>query len=395
MKRWQVLLQRAGTKILYFRFMQLSVWEKESFFEHQDVIIVGSGLVGLWSALELIRAKPEMKITILERSMIPAGASTRNAGFSCFGSPSELLHDKKQWGADQMWRIVEMRYKGMQKIMNVFKNDSIGLDICGGYEVFDHEYDTNRELHEGVRWLNQGLKEITGKSECFTWANEKLRDVGFAGFGSMIENSLEGYLHSGKLVQALIQKVQSLGVKLFTAYEVKAWETINGKVVVNPGDETSFTAGELLVCTNAFTPTLLPQLNVVPARGQVLLTTPIEGLQMKGAFHYDEGFYYFRNLGNRILLGGARNKALQAEQTTEMVTSHEIQHQLEHFLGEHLLPGRSFGIEQQWSGIMAFTENKEPIVQRTAANVGVAVSCNGMGVALAPVIAEKVCEMIC
>jgi gamma-glutamylputrescine oxidase len=91
--------------------MQLSVWEKESFFEHQDIIIVGSGLVGLWSALELKEKHPRLKITILERSMVPAGASTRNAGFACFGSPSELLHDKEISGEDRMWRIVEMRYK--------------------------------------------------------------------------------------------------------------------------------------------------------------------------------------------------------------------------------------------------------------------------------------------
>ncbi len=32
-------------------------------------------------------------------------------------------------------------------------------------------------------------------------------------------------------------------------------------------------AEQVLVCTNAFAKTLLPELDVVPARGQVLLTT--------------------------------------------------------------------------------------------------------------------------
>ena len=71
----------------------LSVWEKESFYSTQDVILVGGGLMGLWTAYELKKKNPYLKITILERNTIPLGASTRNAGFACFGSPTEIIHD--------------------------------------------------------------------------------------------------------------------------------------------------------------------------------------------------------------------------------------------------------------------------------------------------------------
>ena len=92
---------------------QLSIWEKESFFAPQDVIIIGSGFAGLWSALKLMEKNPLQKITILERGIIPTGASTRNAGFSCFGSPSELLHDIAAMGEEKTWQVVSMRYKGL------------------------------------------------------------------------------------------------------------------------------------------------------------------------------------------------------------------------------------------------------------------------------------------
>lgn len=374
--------------------MQLSVWERESFFEPQDIIIIGSGLVGLWSALELKQQQPSLQITILERGLVPSGASTRNAGFACFGSPSELLQDKEALGEDKMWHIVEMRYKGMQKMARVLQNEMIGLQTCGGYEVYDDAYTNWNELNEGIHWLNKGLKKITGNEECFTWADDALKAFGFSGFGSMIENKLEGYLHSGKLVQALIKKVQSAGVQVFTNVEVKQWEKINGRIMINPGEPASFSTERLLICTNAFTTALLPELNIVPARGQIVLTAPVESLKIKGAFHYDEGFYYFRNLGNRILLGGARNSAFDAERTTAMETTELIQKQLERFIATHLLPGRSFTIEQRWSGIMGFTANKEPVVKKLTDDIAVAISCNGMGVALAPVIAEKVCEML-
>ncbi len=374
--------------------MQTSVWERESFFEPQDIIIVGSGLVGLWSAYELKQKQPNLRITILERGLIPTGASTRNAGFACFGSPSELLHDRSLLGESKMWSIVEMRYRGMKKMVKLLQDEKIDLDICGGYEVYDTDYTMWNELNEGIDWLNKGLKEITGNDKCFSWADDQLKEFGFAGFGSMIENKLEGYLHSGKLVQALLKKVQALGVQVFTSVEVKQWQMINGKIRIETGAGVEFTAEQILICTNALTSKLVQEVNIVPARGQIVLTSPIPGLKMKGAFHYDEGFYYFRNLGDRLMLGGARNKAFEVERTNEMITSDEIQQHLEKFISEHLLPGKDFSIEQRWSGIMGFTDNKEPVVKRLSNNTAVALACNGMGVALSPIIAEKVCEMM-
>ena len=103
-------------------------------------------------------------------------------------------------------------------------------------------------------------------------------------------------------------------------------------------------AEQVLVCTNAFAKTLLPDLDILPARGQILLTEPIEGLKIKGTFHYDEGFYYFRNLDNRLLLGGARNKFLNEEETFSAGYSEHVQDELERFLREIVLPGIPYQI---------------------------------------------------
>ena len=70
-----------------------SYWEEESFLKNIDYTVIGSGIVGLTCALELRRLNPNSKIIILERGFLPTGASTKNAGFTCFGSPSELLDD--------------------------------------------------------------------------------------------------------------------------------------------------------------------------------------------------------------------------------------------------------------------------------------------------------------
>src|SRR5690242_8388342 len=114
--------------------MQLSIWEKESFFAKRDIIIVGAGLCGLWCAHHLKLKHPTLKILILDKGIIPSGASTRNAGFVCFGSPTELLHDAAIMGAERMWQIVAMRYKGIQKIKGCFGAAEINYEDCGGYE---------------------------------------------------------------------------------------------------------------------------------------------------------------------------------------------------------------------------------------------------------------------
>ena len=125
-----------------------------------------------------------------------------------------------------------------------------------------------------------------------------------------------------------------------------------------------------------------------------MVTAPVKGLALKGTFHYDEGFYYFRNLGNRILLGGARNSALEEEATAEMITTGRIQQTLEQFLAEFILPGQSFTITDRWSGIMGMGTEKMPLIKEVSPQIFCAVRMSGMGVALAPVIGELVAGMM-
>ena len=168
------------------------------------------------------------------------------------------------------------------------------------------------------------------------------------------------------------------------------------KIELRTSHPFTLSATQLLLCTNAFTKDLLPELDIVPARGQVLLTSPIKNLPFHGTFHSDEGFYYFRNLGNKVLLGGARNKAFQNESTTDLSTSDFIQKELENYLSEVVLPHfqNQYTIEYRWAGIMAFGKEKMPIVKQVSNNVFCAVRMSGMGVSLAPVIGKKIAKMM-
>ncbi|MBK7882647.1 MAG: FAD-binding oxidoreductase [Chitinophagaceae bacterium] len=217
--------------------------------------------------------------------------------------------------------------------------------------------------------------------------------MGFNGVDHLIENKLEGGLHSGKLIQALLKKVQGLGVQVLTGISVNGYTKIKNKILV----DTSYApiqTRQLLLCTNAFTKELIPGIDIVTNRGQVLITNPIKNLKIKGTFHFDKGYYYFRNLGSRLLLGGARNSAFEQENTLEMDITAGIQEKLEKFIHEYLLPDISFYITDRWSGIMAMGTEKLPIVQELDDNIFCCVRMSGMGVALAPVAAQEAAQLI-
>lgn len=372
--------------------MTLSVWEKESFFAPADIIIAGSGLVGLWSAYYLKRKAPSLSITVVERGLIPSGASTRNAGFACFGTLTEMVAGVREMGEDQFLELTEMRYKGIRKINKTFKDKEIGFQREGGYELIANAGDN--ELRSRIDVFNRLLKRITGKQKIFSLQNEKIARFGFAGIQHLIANNYEGQLHSGKLSQALLRLVQSMGVTVLNNTEITGYEKVHGQLLLHTNHAFPLLSSQLLVATNAFARQLLPQLDIIPARGQVIVTAPIEGLPFRGSFHYDEGFYYFRDLGERVLLGGARNKALDEETTEHMDISEPIQSELERFLRETILPGRHFTIEHRWSGIMAMGSEKMPIIRAVNDHVFCAVRMSGMGVALAPVVGEKIAALM-
>ena len=377
--------------------IQTSIWEKESFFSTKDVIIVGSGLVGLWSAYHLKKENPKLSVAVVDRGIIPAGASTRNAGFACFGSVTELLNDIRIMGEDNMLELVEMRYRGLKQIQKVFKSKAIDFEVCGGYELITEETKlSKKELKHEIERLNKSLSAFIKKGKTFRLADKKIKAFGFNGVTHLIENKLEGYLHSGKLCQALLQQIQAMGVTVLNAIEIAGYEKIGNQVVLYTNQHIHLSTRQLLICTNAFTKQLLPDADIIPARGQVLVTSEIAGLPFKGTFHFDEGYYYFRNLGNRILLGGARNLAFEEERTSEMMTTEKIQQELERFLKEVVLPHNNapYTIEHRWSGIMGLGSEKMPIVKKVSDNVFCAVRMSGMGVALAPVVGGQVAKMM-
>ncbi len=367
----------------------LSFWEREIIQTPADLIIIGAGIVGLHTALFYKRTHPGRRVVVLERSNLSYGASTRNAGFACFGSPTELLAELKEVTETELWDVVERRWRGLNRLRQEHGDEALLFENNGGYELFDAA--ANERYQSSIAsldYFNEAVFKITGKREVYANADAERSLFGFGGVEHLIKNKLEGQINSGAMMQHLWQKCMQEGVVVFTNVLVEAVESIGGLVHLQTSGWQSDLAVEMraervAVCTNAFASRLLGEMDIIPARAQVLITNPIENLNWKGTFHYDEGYYYFRNVGQRILFGGARNKAFEEEHSDEIILTDRIQNALDEFMARVIRPQLDYSIDMRWSGIMAMgKDHLLPKIEHLGNGIYVAARCNGMGVAI-------------
>ncbi len=373
----------------------LSYWERETFFRHLDVAVIGSGIVGLNAAIRLKELRPHWNVAMLERGVLPFGASTRNAGFACFGSMTELLDDLEKNSEAEVWALVERRWRGLQRLRERVGDDRLEYQELGGYELFKPEERVIFEqCADKIVDFNKKLNEITGQLNTYQIVSPAIKKFGFKNINQLIVNRLEGQIHTGKMVEALLEIAVEKGVRLFNGVIIKEFHYDTEKVQLITDGGWEIHARQALIATNGFARQLLPNLEVQAARNQVLITQPISDLHFKGTFHYDRGYFYFRNVGDRILLGGGRNLAAQAEQTDAFGTTELIQNALLKLLREVIIPNQVFEIDTWWSGILGIGDVKKPIIQKVAPNVAVAVRMGGMGVAIGSLVGEEGAELL-
>ncbi len=367
----------------------LSFWEKK-YLLHADLLIAGSGITGLSAACSIKEKYPDKEIVILERGLLPTGASTKNAGFACVGSITEKQYDIRLMGEDALLQLVSDRWEGLHLLRKRLGDATIDYQNYGGYELVTTEQQVSEDE---LRDMNKRLFPIFGKA-IYRFKNEAISTFGFKGVSQLIVNEVEGQINTGLMLKSLLQYATSLGIRIISGAEITHFEDGNDNVSVYlKGQTVPYKGDQLMICTNAFTSKLLPDEEITPGRGQVLITTPIPGLKWKGIFNFDEGFYYFRNFENRVLFGGGRNLAFEEETTTEFALNTKIQNRLETYLNEMILPDTPFEIEDRWSGIMAFGKNKLPLLKRISDRVLVGARLNGMGIALGSKIGDQLCTM--
>ena len=370
--------------------MNLSYWELKNWFTNVDYTVVGSGIVGLHCALNLREKFPKSKILVLEKGMLPQGGSTKNAGFACFGSISEIIDDLKTHTEEDVVQLIAKRWAGLQLLRKRVGDAVIDFKPYGGYEIFLKNDDaTFNECLQQMPFINEILKplfkgEVFSKIEdefCFQNTNKCL-----------FFNPFEAQIDTGNMMQALLRMTVAENILILNQQLVTA-HTDNASYVEVMLNDFSFKTKKLLFATDGFASELTNG-EVKPARAQVLITEPIENLAIKGTFHLDKGYYYFRNIDNRVLFGGGRNLDFDGETTTEFAQTNLIQNKLEELLREVILPNNDFKIAHRWSGIMGLGSSKKTIVSQLSQNVYCGVRLAGMGVAIGSLIGKELADLV-
>lgn len=370
--------------------MNLSYWEIKNWFTNVDFAIVGSGIVGLHTALRLRERFPDSKILVLEKGPLPQGASTKNAGFACFGSLSEIIDDLKTHSEEEVIALIQKRWSGLQLLRKRLGDVAIDFKPFGGYELFlKDDTEGYEECLRRMPFVNEILKPLF-KADVFAEEVDRFDFKGIQDY--LIFNPFEGQIDTGNMMQALLKEAVNQNILILNTQTVTAIHEKSDGVEVSL-DNFSFTAKKVLFATNGFAGSLTKGA-VKPARAQVLITEPIPNLDIKGTFHIDRGYYYFRNINDRILFGGARNLDFEGETTTEFGETEIIQNQLEKMLREVILPTTDFTIAHRWSGIMGMGTHKKPIVEQMSNHIYCGVRLGGMGVAIGSMIGAELADLV-
>ena len=371
----------------------LSFWERES-FQTMDIVIIGGGIVGMSVAASIKDRFPRRQVTILERSSIPYGASTRNAGFACFGSLTEIASDIDLMGESSARELLFNRWLGLKITRERLKTYDIGFEDLGGFEIVEPKL---------VSCVDR-IMDVNALVEDFLPDYIQIQSSGdqpglrLNSDQKLVSMSQEGQVDTGKLLKALQRYCSTIGVEFLYGADVKDFYINYGETNIKVSDahrgDMELKAKQCILCTNAFSKSILPNLELNAGRGQVLITEPVYGLSFRGNLHIDEGFYYLRNVGDRILFGGGRNLAMEEETTTTFDLNDKIHHELDTMLSTILNINHPPKVEMRWSGVMAFGKNKLPIVRLQDDGLLIAIKMSGMGIALAGQIGEEVADIM-
>lgn len=367
-----------------------SYWELKHYFKLYDLIVVGSGIVGLSTALSYKKQNKKAKILILERGILPNGASTKNAGFACFGSPGELLDDLDKMPEKKVWETVKMRWDGLQILRKRLKDKNMDYKPYGGFELFDTQESFDQCLHK-LPYLNASIKKELNLHACYTDVSQKTNQ--FNRVKGVLFNAFEGQIDTGLMMHNLLALTHKNGIEVLNNIDVLELKDLLTAVELHT-PQGIFKAAKVVVATNGFATSLLNVDDVKPARAQVLVTKPILNLKIKGTFHFKQGYYYFRNIDNRVLFGGGRNLDFKVETTPQQGLNEKIQNHLEILLKEIILPQTPFEIDHRWSGIMGIGSEKKPIITKVSQNTLAAIRMGGMGVAIGSWVGEKAAQEI-
>jgi gamma-glutamylputrescine oxidase len=302
--------------------------------DEADVEIVGAGVTGCSCALTLARAG--MRVRVHDAREIAGGASGRNGGFALRGGA--LGYDKaREWmGAErarEYWRLTEEALERLAELAADALRRTGSLRIAAEDERDELRIEHEALLEDGfdAEWRDEFAPPLAGR------------------FKAGIFHPGDATLQPAIAVRRIAAAAAEAGVDFREGHRVESLDELE--------------ADRVLVATDGYPSGLLGPLEglIIPTRGQMVATAPIEQRLFECPHYGRHGFDYWQQLDNgRILAGGFRDYALDTEFTADEETTPAIQAALEEFVAD--LVGAPVEITHRWAGIFGLVLDFLPVV---------------------------------
>ena len=301
-----------------------------------EVAVVGGGVTGCSCALTL--ASRGVRVRLYEAREVAGGASGRNGGFALRGAAEAYDAARISIGPDGARRLMELTERTLDR-MEELAGDAFRR--VGSFRLAwdEAERDALRREHDALR--DDGF--------AVEWVHDLPAPLDALYLGAILHPP-DGALFPARWIRRLARRAAEAGA------DIREGETVH----IDDLD-----ADAIVVAGDGFTASLLPELApfVVATRGQVLATEPLAELRYPRPHYARDGYDYWHQLPDgRLVIGGCRDLAFEAEATAVMETTPVVQAGIE-ALVERLL-GRRPRITHRWAGFWGSTADLRPVVGR-------------------------------
>ncbi len=360
-----------------------------------DVVVVGGGLLGCWTAYWLARAG--VSVTLLERDVIGWGATGRNGGFLGSGTAVGYLDAIERYGHDAaraLWRLTE---DGQTLAGEIVAEEGIDCDLRspGILSLALTEDELAAMTRDIAAMAADGFAGATldrrqAQSVIGTPLGPDITGAGvFSPYG--------GQLHSMNYLAGIAAAARRRGARLCRAgVTALAAEGDGTRVETSAG---MIQAGRVVVAVNAWSDELIPALagTIVPVRGQILAYEPIPPIFSTGlaASVTATGEYWQQTPDGTIVIGGCRGDAPNGDAgIREMVPTPDVTGAIEAVLPRLFPELTGLRVARRWAGLMAFTTDYLPIVDAAPElpAVWVAGGFGGHGMPYGPRLGQLLAE---
>lgn len=276
-----------------------------------DVVVVGAGFTGLWTAIRLLEASPDLRVVVLEMESVGFGASGRNGGF-CEASLTHGLANGIRHFPDELDVLEREGVENLRGLVEFTRANAIDCDLeeTGVLRVADrpHQVDEFRAWAEEAAAHGEELRFLD-RDAVRAEVHSPLWQAGLLGAP---ERTV--MLDPAKLVRGLARVAVERGAGLFERTRVTGLERVPGGVAVRTAGGAEVRASQVVVATSAYSG-WLRRLSAlfVPVYDYALVSEPLTPAQMdsigwrgrQGMSDANNQFHYFRlTADDRILWGG-------------------------------------------------------------------------------------------